>query len=80
MNMEFTAKLYLTSAEFDNAMRLKFRDAVQEALGAAVLLPNVTIVNTTTSTASQARKSETITVTTKVALSAGYPFIEMPTE
>ena len=71
MNMEFTAKLYLTSAEFDNAMRLKFRDAVQEALGAAVLLPNVTIVNTTTSTASQARKSETITVTTKVALSAG---------
>ena len=70
MDMEFTAKLYLTTAEFDGAMSGKFREAVQAALGTAVSLQDVTVLGTAAS-AGHARKSETVTVTTKVALKAG---------
>ena len=79
MDMEFTAKLYLTTAEFNGAMSGKFREAVQAALGTAVSLQDVTVLGTAAS-AGHARKSETVTVTTKVALKAvSYTHLTLPT-
>jgi hypothetical protein len=70
IHMDFDAQLYITASEFTADVKTKYVDAVQEALGAAVSKADITIVSTSTVAQARARKSETVTVATRVQLTA----------